>query len=76
MVKVIDDSLYEESESFDLVLSSPVGGRLGDYKRVTVVIQPDVKDGESLNPFFLSPKSISKIRTTFSQQTVQTRDDY
>lgn len=44
-VVIIDDSLYEEDESFNLTLSMPMGGRLGpQYHTTTVNIVPDMDD--------------------------------
>uniref|UniRef100_A0A6Q2XCM4 Calx-beta domain-containing protein n=1 Tax=Esox lucius TaxID=8010 RepID=A0A6Q2XCM4_ESOLU len=44
-VVIIDDSLYEEEESFDVTLSMPMGGRLGrEYSSTRVTITPDLDD--------------------------------
>ena len=44
-VTIIDDSLYEDEENFKVILSQPMGGRLGEIKEAVVVIEPDQNDG-------------------------------
>lgn len=47
-VVIIDDSLYEGEESFNVTLSLPVGGRLGlHYTTTKVNILEDSDDGEA-----------------------------
>ncbi|KAL6473170.1 hypothetical protein MHYP_G00193580 [Metynnis hypsauchen] len=44
-VVIIDDSLYEEEESFNVTLSMPLGGRLGsDYPSTRISVLPDLDD--------------------------------
>ncbi|XP_061575696.1 FRAS1-related extracellular matrix protein 2b [Cololabis saira] len=44
-VVIIDDSLYEDEESFNVTLSMPMGGRLGsEFPTATIVIIPDMDD--------------------------------
>lgn len=47
-VRIIDDSLYEPPESFDVTLASPAGGRLGPrYPSARVTILEDQDDGNA-----------------------------
>jgi len=47
-VVIIDDSLYEGEESFNVTLSLPVGGRLGmHYPTTKVNILEDMDDGKA-----------------------------
>lgn len=50
-VMVIDDSLYEGEESFNVSLAMPVGGRLGTHYHTTKVnILEDLDDGKPWKP--------------------------
>ncbi|XP_023241151.1 extracellular matrix protein 3-like [Centruroides sculpturatus] len=41
---IIDDSLYEEDETFYVKLSTAIGGELGKYDKAKIVIESDDKD--------------------------------
>lgn len=44
---IIDDSLYEEDETFNVSLSVPVGGQIGtEFPSTKVIILADTDDGE------------------------------
>lgn len=48
-VVIIDDSLYEEAETFNVTLSMPMGGRLGtEFPSAQIMILPDKDDGKKL----------------------------
>ncbi|XP_051896776.1 FRAS1-related extracellular matrix protein 3 [Pristis pectinata] len=44
-IVIIDDSLYEEEESFNVTLSMPMGGQVGkQYPTTRIIILPDMAD--------------------------------
>uniref|UniRef100_A0A7M4E5Y7 FRAS1 related extracellular matrix 2 n=2 Tax=Crocodylus TaxID=8500 RepID=A0A7M4E5Y7_CROPO len=44
-IVIIDDSLYEEAETFDVLLSMPMGGRIGsEFPGTQITIVPDKDD--------------------------------
>ncbi|XP_012944319.2 FRAS1-related extracellular matrix protein 2, partial [Aplysia californica] len=43
-VTIIDDSLFEEEEKFTVILSAPMGGKLGELETTDVIIEPDKND--------------------------------
>lgn len=46
-IVIIDDSLYEEEETFHVLLSMPMGGKIGsEFPEARVTIIPDKGDGK------------------------------
>lgn len=43
---IVDDSLFEDAETFRVGLANPLGGRLGKHNGTVITILPDSKDGE------------------------------
>ncbi|XP_013413797.1 FRAS1-related extracellular matrix protein 2-like [Lingula anatina] len=43
-IQIIDDSLFEEEERFQVVLTMPMGGKVGQHNMTEVVIAPDKDD--------------------------------
>lgn len=64
-IVVIDDSLYEEEETFHVLLSMPMGGRLGaEFPGAQITIVPDKDDGEYCYMKILLAGKIN-VRRTF-----------
>lgn len=43
---IIDDSLLEDDETFTIVLTQPMGGKLGEVNATKITIKADKDDGE------------------------------
>ncbi|KAK7098028.1 hypothetical protein V1264_004919 [Littorina saxatilis] len=43
-VTIIDDSLFEDEEAFKVILTEPMGGRIGEKNAASVIIEPDKTD--------------------------------
>ncbi|CAL1537799.1 unnamed protein product, partial [Lymnaea stagnalis] len=43
-VVILDDSLFEDEETFTVLLSDPVGGKLGKISSIQIIIEPDMND--------------------------------
>eukprot|EP00062_Callorhinchus_milii_P007006 gi/632948132/ref/XP_007889422.1/ PREDICTED: FRAS1-related extracellular matrix protein 2 [Callorhinchus milii] len=43
-VVIIDDSLYENEETFNITLSMPMGGKIGEFPSAQIIILPDAND--------------------------------
>lgn len=63
-VVIIDDSLYEDEESFNVSLSMPMGGRLGsEFTTTRITIIPDMDDSKislTINVTVKTTHSLSK----------------
>ena len=47
-ILIIDDSLYEDAEDFQVKLTMPMGGHVGNPGVIDVVIAADASDGKFL----------------------------
>lgn len=55
-VVVIDDSLYEQEETFNVTLSMPMGGRIGsEYPSTQITIVQDTDDSKSPLRYIICP---------------------
>lgn len=59
-ILIIDDSLYEEDETFQVMLSNPMGGRIGNPSLINVIISGDSDDGKFLHGKFVEKLCGSK----------------
>ncbi|KAI4893101.1 hypothetical protein NFI96_026772 [Prochilodus magdalenae] len=72
-VLIIDDSLYEDQESFNVSLDEPMGGRVGaEHQSVRVTILPDADDGKTKNECscLLKARIIEHQSLTYSEPSV------
>ncbi|CAG09021.1 unnamed protein product, partial [Tetraodon nigroviridis] len=72
-VVIIDDSLYEDEESFNVSLSMPMGGRLGsEFTTTRITIIPDMDDTHKLLMFdrIVPAKSFARYYRLLQQTSI------